>query len=85
MKSLQVTSADWEVSLGVNIGVDQSTVRERLGKPDVEIADSGGEAFIYQPEGESGGIGLIFRGGRLTSIELAIRCRKVRIASRRSL
>jgi hypothetical protein len=85
VKSLEVTSADWEVALGVAIGMDQRTVRERLGKPDVEIADSGGEAFIYQPEGESGSVGLIFRGGRLTSIELAIRCHKARMASRRAL
>ena len=74
--SLEVTSAEWEVMPGVGVGADEAAVRERLGKPEVEFADSGGRALIYQPRSDAGGVSLTLRGGRVTNILMALPCNK---------
>lgn len=72
--SMKVTSAQWEVNLGVMVGMEFEEVLERRGKPEVGIADSGGKALIYMNKEKTMGAGLLFRRGKLASIDLGIHC-----------
>ena len=74
---MEVTSQTWEVPLGVNIGMEEVTVQERLGEPRMGMAESGGLLSIYVSEGNTAIAALIFRGRRLVSIEFAIICGKL--------
>lgn len=58
---MHVTSTSWEVALGISIDMDEADVWERLGEPGINLADSGGRAFIYKTKGNTYGVGLIFR------------------------
>jgi len=76
--SIEITSSDWETARGVRVGMEEMDVRERLGKPEIDYADSGGRALIYAVRGDSVVAGLIIRGGAVVSIELALPCSKRR-------
>jgi hypothetical protein len=73
--SIEVTSLDWEAVRGVRIGMEEMAVRERLGKPEIDFADSGGRGLMYKTAGDSF-VGLVIRGGKLVSIEMALPCAK---------
>jgi len=74
--SIEITSSDWETARGMKVGMEETGVRERLGKPEIDYADSGGRALIYKLKGDPTVIGLIIKSGRSVSIELALPCSK---------
>jgi hypothetical protein len=74
--SIEITSLDWETARGVRVGMEETAVRERLGKPEIDYADSGGRGLIYNVSGDSVVAALIIRSGMVVSIELALPCSK---------
>jgi len=74
--SIEITSLDWETARGIRVGMEEIAARERLGKPEIDYADSGGRGLIYKVKGDSAVAALIIKGGRLVSIELARPCSK---------
>ena len=74
--SIEITSLAWETARGLRVGMEEMVVRERLGKPEIDYADSGGRGLIYKARGDSALAALIIRGGVVVSIELAVPCSK---------
>ena len=76
MMSVEVSSPQWEVTPGpVPFGMNSETALALLGEPTVNMADSGGRAFMYLTKGERrGGVFLTFRGEKLKAILWAVRC-----------
>jgi hypothetical protein len=74
--SIEITSSEWETARGLRVGMEEVALRERLGKPEIDYADSGGRALIYKANGDSGVAALIIKGGMVVSIELALPCSK---------
>ena len=74
--SIEITSSDWETARGMRVGMEETAVREQLGKPGIDYADSGGRALIYKLKDDPAVVALIIKGGRSVSIELALPCSK---------
>jgi hypothetical protein len=71
---IAVTSPDFELGLGLRLGMHEDKVIEQLGEPGLNMAESGRRLLLYKTRGNTALVGMTFRGRRLFTIDFSVIC-----------